>query len=1376
MKQSARSYLKTRSGMELMPQHSRRAFPIYEDLPDVEVPLPKEILRGDGNRIHVLTRSVDCRLQPRNKPKLFSFVPSKDCYVYLGMDSRIIGGEGTVPEWVETAGFRLCQHLPPVSPITPHDGIETFSFWKRFFSCGTRVLLGTSMSKHWHTGISRGDQVPAMYFVVVRGCDEENSNNEVDIGDIRLDRKLGEKLLCSTPWKLVPHFQPGEDIYADRHYTIENLPPSLCGAGSSSHAMLLQTAQSDKHSHAVGLCRFTVFKPSQLFLCYDSRAHDPPEWIHQYGFEKLEGETVLGSDGGKSGPYHYDVYSKKVASGDVVLDGNRQRGASRMYFLLACSMSKKATAELIGEPVFSRTSAVRQAVVPSCDFVSPFWDEVEHGPIIQLPLQLDWRGRGWSRTVGVKAIGNTGELSTPAGTFGISIDMVAGVFHKAKVMTVWPRFLLCNRLQAPVCIIPCLEGRSRTRAGAGAGGVFGSATGVSISQLFNIGLADSVRPDDCPRREVEFSYLQDIPAQSTAAIYDFVAIEPPKGSNDDGVEKTTRCVRLCASKLDPINTEENPEVTHALPIEDIGASSYVRVKRGAFRDLLVKAACSLMPNGVTIMMTLTDASDAPPMRIENRSSTHTILYRHEQGGELRTLEPMRWHAFLWKDDTRVVEVGFGTEGTGTPPCIEPRRRGGSSGKELWKAVTSPIRKSRKRSSQTFTSYEPVEFGRLTDLVNGEKRLTVECVRRSDSARTMTMVFRDTDIPGKPVRMRGRKAYSPSLSGAMTTMTKMKTEGVTGKFELWLSGLIITLADSTQRGPIELCCVTLDDLLIRSDNSFSKVQCTIWHLQVDDLTTGSAHPVMLQPVRAGLNSHMNDSLVPTPFLTLAFDRNSALSSSLGIYCFNQLAVAVADLSCSIYVDYWVDIADLVYRSVYMVPSSAEAQASQDVANMQQALQRTLILPPEEAGTIGIFLSHFEQAPFSCSVDFHLGRKLLAMVGDGVLKADEGADEADDEDENGPVSQNVTGSMGWGMLLSIGDVVANASPVFLFKKTETRGYFGSTSDFAYLLLRRFTSQTVGQVYRVLGHLDIVGDPLTLASRYSSGISNLVTKSAKGHAKEGAIDLLKAVVGGTASSAGKITTAIENLVVGWDDTDPDTDKLLRRLHLKAEAGAERQTERPILESARHLARGIVSGVAGVAYEPYRGAEKDGAKGFTKGTVTGLVGLVAQPIGGALGAVTHLTRGIEAATELLVSGSMGRRRDPRAAGDSVNIKPLTSKDLHHNLVPRYIALMDDWRHLGLVDTPSLENDWHVEAGIVDTKLMHAAPAGGGNGYDLDRVQGGRHAPGMQELELKQEQAKEATQGRTFDRMRHAAKRSAHKLKVWHKHDNDERGASEDM
>ncbi|CAM9437919.1 unnamed protein product, partial [Chrysoparadoxa australica] len=713
--------------------------------------------------------------------------------------------------------------------------------------------------------------------------------------------------------------------------------------------------------------------------------------------------------------------------------------------------------------------------------------------------------------------------------------------------------------------------------------------------------------------------------------------------------------------LDTANSESDPEVTAPIFIEDLGMTKYVWLKRGGFKDIIVKAHCQLLPNGVTVMVRLTDATERPPLRIENRSSTHMLAYRMGENGQIVTLDPMRWNAYLWEDNSRGIDVGFMGEGVSARLLGQLYLQGSSSGSGLGsnkrdlfsgldKALTGKFNRRGSDGSSLVarstgfnpTRYEPKEFGALPDLVQGNKRLKVECFRRSDAVSTMVIAFSDADFKLREVYgMKSRQGMIRDLgTKADEVYASLQSEngGIELGLELWISGVMVNITDSTIKGPIEVCSIVADHIMLKTLPHSGKVQFSVWHFQIDDMLIGSSNPVILQQPGTGFNSHLGTN--PRPLICMEYEKDRLASASHLIQAFAEVYITVADLSCSIHADYWVDIATLVSDALDWSSGTSASQRCEDVALVQDMLGGLINVPCQVDQGQELFLHRFEQAPFSLSISFKMGRKLLAYIG----ATDEAYDESEEQITMIPMMGALSSMVD--TILSVTTNIVNASQVFVFQKTEASNYFGSNSDFLSFLGRRFTSQAVNQAFKVVGHIDIIGDPLSLAAAYSSGVVNFVSKTSKGRAKEGAKDLVKGVVGGTASSASKIASAVENLVTGWEEEDPDQDEVLRRLHLKQRNSPGAGSEEPVnkhlghglMFGAQHFGRGVVKGVAGLVYEPYKGVKKEGGKGFAKGVGKGVVGLVAQPVGGVLGAASHITKGIEATTTLFDGGSLGR------------------------------------------------------------------------------------------------------------------------------------------
>jgi hypothetical protein len=74
-----------------------------------------------------------------------------------------------------------------------------------------------------------------------------------------------------------------------------------------------------------------------------------------------------------------------------------------------------------------------------------------------------------------------------------------------------------------------------------------------------------------------------------------------------------------------------------------------------------------------------------------------------------------------------------------------------------------------------------------------------------------------------------------------------------------------------------------------------------------------------------------------------------------------------------------------------------------------------------------------------------------------------------------------------------------------------YYINSSDHCHYYITLHYNLLSLQAYRVLGHIDLLGDPLSLAQSYGKGMSGFVRGMAHGHVKKAAKELVQGVVGG-------------------------------------------------------------------------------------------------------------------------------------------------------------------------------------------------------------------------------------------------------------------------
>ena len=304
--------------------------------------------------------------------------------------------------------------------------------------------------------------------------------------------------------------------------------------------------------------------------------------------------------------------------------------------------------------------------------------------------------------------------------------------------------------------------------------------------------------------------------------------------------------------------------------------------------------------------------------------------------------------------------------------------------------------------------------------------------------------------------------------------------------------------------------------------------------------------------------------------------------------------------------------------------------------------------------------------------------------------------------------VLGSRVLGAVTVLVSTFAHVSPTFAFSSCEVHNYFGPRKELLRTLAVGLFQQGVAQGYKLFGSMEVLGDPLSLASKVGEGMVQFLRVTGaeltgesdfKG---EGIKRLAQGVVGGAAQSASKISGTLEEMVSGvaGNITGQQVQHSALRGALDADGGAG--------AAPRHLGEGVVQGgsvmlnslhrgVTGLYRRPMQAIENDeGVAGFVSGVGKGIVGFLVSPVAGALGAFRTVTASVDATLHLWDARPLGRRRPPRRVGLLAGpLRVLTDDDWLRNLPRDYVDIEDDGAEDGdgdgdgdgLVDGPGREH-----------------------------------------------------------------------------------------
>jgi len=217
------------------------------------------------------------------------------------------------------------------------------------------------------------------------------------------------------------------------------------------------------------------------------------------------------------------------------------------------------------------------------------------------------------------------------------------------------------------------------------------------------------------------------------------------------------------------------------------------------------------------------------------------------------------------------------------------------------------------------------------------------------------------------------------------------------------------------------------------------------------------------------------------------------------------------------------------------------------------------------------------------------------------------------------------------------------------------FASWTSLTNKIIAHYRRQGLQEVYKVLGSVDMLGNPVGLVNNLGTGVVDFFFEPAQGLVKspkdfgkglaKGTSSLVRNTFYGTFNTVAKITGTIG--------------KGIATLSLDEEYLAERQTssrKKPkhigegLVMGAQSFGKGLFDGVTGIVRKPVEGAMKDGVEGFAKGLGQGLIGVAVKPVAGVLDMATRTTEGIRNTTQL--QQNRGRVRPPRSFGSGGALK----------------------------------------------------------------------------------------------------------------------------
>ena len=213
--------------------------------------------------------------------------------------------------------------------------------------------------------------------------------------------------------------------------------------------------------------------------------------------------------------------------------------------------------------------------------------------------------------------------------------------------------------------------------------------------------------------------------------------------------------------------------------------------------------------------------------------------------------------------------------------------------------------------------------------------------------------------------------------------------------------------------------------------------------------------------------------------------------------------------------------------------------------------------------------------------------------------------------------------------------------------------------------YTRNIISTVLKIIGSINIIGNPVGLVRHIGSGIVDLIEKPIEG-VRRGPLGLGIGILQGGSSFLIKTFTGTFNSVSALTETMGTGLAMLTFDEKYMQKRSKMMLHKPkhvlegLYEGGKSLYKGFKSGVKSVFIFPKEGLEKDGYTGMLKGSVQGLTSLVIKPIGGIFDATAKTAEGLKnTATIYDDKPNTERFRPPRVFYDEERfIKRYDKKD----------------------------------------------------------------------------------------------------------------------
>ncbi|KAI8075646.1 hypothetical protein BDF21DRAFT_495147 [Thamnidium elegans] len=476
----------------------------------------------------------------------------------------------------------------------------------------------------------------------------------------------------------------------------------------------------------------------------------------------------------------------------------------------------------------------------------------------------------------------------------------------------------------------------------------------------------------------------------------------------------------------------------------------------------------------------------------------------------------------------------------------------------------------------------------------------------------------------------KSLYRPKSSGTSTLASTSREGSFKDAFEtitvqhvtnyileLKLAGLGVSVINKNA-AEIVFASVKGFDFKYTDSNMYQSLRLGIQWLQIDNQLFSTTYPILCYPttlpkVSSELSSH--------PTLHIALDK--VKDDRHGVLYFKLFSILLQEMTFEIDEDFLYALLD--FAQFQNAPILPETEDDMFVMAIEE--------PVVDKAEALYYFEEFCIQPMRLNLSFVRTEKF------------------DDKESSDTAKKSPIGYIFNVFTMTLGNI--NDAPIKL-NALIVENLRASSEDLTSRIILHYREQVIYQIHRVLGSIDILGNPVGLFNTLSSGFGELFYEPYQGfimsdRPQDLGIGIAKGVGGFMKKSVFGITDSMSRFTgsLGKGISAATMDKKFQdRRRMNMTRNKPTHAIYGVTQGVGYFGTSVASGFAGLVKRPIEGAENGGVTGFVGGVGKGLVGAFTKPVVGLFDMASNVTAGIRETTTVFETGQLTRERLPRYTG----------------------------------------------------------------------------------------------------------------------------------